>query len=163
MKKMNLLRNISIPGLALVMAGLTSCLEGSQFPDEPEIEFISAVFTDSMDLLGNQVFLGIITIGFTDGDGDIGIRQGDTTKNMFVYQVGIDNGQNQAPSDLSYGIPFITPSGQNKNIKGEIDVDVNIPSPLSNPYPYDSVFFEIYIEDRSKNQSNVITTPIIAL
>ncbi|MBL4753137.1 MAG: hypothetical protein JKY52_06025 [Flavobacteriales bacterium] len=160
---MNLFRNSAILGTALLIAGLTSCLEGSQFPDEPEIEFISTVFTDSVDLLGNQSFIGIITLGFTDGDGDIGIRQGDTTKNMFVFQVGIDNGQNQAPTNLSYGIPFVTPSGQNKNIKGEIDVEINIPNPLINPYPYDSVFFEIYIEDRGKNQSNMITTPSIWL
>jgi len=145
------------------MAGLISCLKGTQYPDEPEIEFISTVFTDSVDLLGNQSFLGVITFGFTDGDGDIGIRQGDTTKNMFVLQIGIKNGQNQVPTDLSYGIPYVTPSGQNKNLRGEIDVDVNIPNPLGNPYPFDSVFFEIYIEDRAKNQSNVITTPIIVL
>ena len=89
---MNRFRNISLLGLALLMAGLISCLKGTQYPDEPEIEFISTVFTDSVDLLGNQSFLGVITFGFTDGDGDIGIRQGDTTKNMFILKdTSVDN------------------------------------------------------------------------
>jgi len=145
----------------IVLVGLSSCLQGTKYPDEPQIEFISAVFQDSIDpFLQNTVYIGVITFGFTDGDGDIGVSQGDTTKNMFAYQIGISNGEQQSPELLDYTIPYVTPEGQNKSLKGEIDIDVMI-SPLL--FPYDSVQFEIYIEDRDKNQSNIITTPIIVL
>ena len=156
---------IKYPLIWIFCAGamLSSCLQGTQYPDEPEIEFISATFKDSIDQLQNNSYLGFITFGFTDGDGDIGVVQNDTTKNMFVIEYGILNGERQTPKDLSYTIPFVTPDGQNKNLKGEIDLDVTILNTAQNPYPYDSVLYEIYIVDRNNNQSNLIITPIIKL
>lgn len=139
----------------------SSCLQGTKYPVEPDIKFISATFVDSVEpQLGNPAFIGVITFSFTDGDGDIGVPDGDTTINMFVSQIGIKNGEWQTPEDLDYTIPYITPDGQNKSLKGEIDIDIMI---ISAFFPYDSIIYEIYIEDRNENTSNIITTPIIAL
>ncbi|MEO0404330.1 MAG: hypothetical protein AAF193_05625, partial [Bacteroidota bacterium] len=53
-------------GFAIAMV---SCLKDNSFPPEPEITFKSFVVTD-----GDAV----LSIDFTDGDGDIGLNQGDT-------------------------------------------------------------------------------------
>lgn len=150
----------SLAGILL----LSSCLKGVQYPPEPVIELISVVFTDSIEpQLGNKMYIGLITFGFTDGDGNIGVNQGDTTENMFVHEIGIVNGEHQAPIDLSYTIPYLTPDGQNKSLKGEIDVELFLEPAPPKPHVYDTVIFELYIVDRSNNKSNIITTPTIVL
>ena len=141
-----------------VLALLTACLQGTEYPPEPEIKYLSYTKTDSVNLLGQNKPFVVITFEFTDGDGDIGEVQNDTTKNMFLAEFGILNGVRQTPVNLPYTIPFVTPSGQNKSLKGEIDVDIHLLT-----FPYDSVIYEIYIVDRGGNQSNIITTPIIPL
>ncbi|MBL4657307.1 MAG: hypothetical protein JKX73_04850 [Flavobacteriales bacterium] len=143
---------------------LSSCLKGTEYPDEPVIELISMEFTDSIEpLLGNKMYIGIITFGFTDGDGNIGVHPNDSTENMVVYEYGVVNGIDQAPIDLSYSIPYVTPTGQNKSIKGEIDVELFLEPAPPKPHLYDTVYFELFIKDRSNNKSNIITTRQIVL
>lgn len=139
---------------------LSSCLKGTEYPLEPEIEFISMSFADSTaPMLGGPMYIGVITIGFTDGDGDIGGFQNDTTINMFVSQINIVNGEHLSPIDKSYTIPYVTPEGQNKSLKGEIDIELFfLPFEIA-----DTAMFEVYIEDRSKNKSNIISTPVVVI
>ena len=139
---------------------LASCLQGVKYPPEPQITYLSYTKTESLDLLGNPTshFI-LITFEFTDGDGNLGEPESSVTKNLFVSEYGILNGEKQAPIESQYRMPDITPKGQNKSLKGEVDIDIV----LFTNYPYDSVQFEIYIKDRSNNESNIITTPIIPL
>ena len=147
---------------AFCIAVMTSCLNGDEYPLEPDIKYVSAVFKDTLDQLGNVAYLGTITFEFTDGDGDIGTETGDTTNNMFVDEIELANGIRQTPVPHEYKIPYITPGGSNQSLKGEIDVEVEIFKSF-NPPTYDTVIYEIYIVDRANNKSNIITTPIIAL
>ncbi len=56
--------------IAIILTlGLYSCLEDAQYPDEPTICFLS------LETAGQG---GTMTIGFTDGDGNIGLAQSDT-------------------------------------------------------------------------------------
>ena len=146
--------------LLLFVGGLASCLQGVKYPPEPQITYEKYTVTDSMDILGNPTshFI-LITFGFTDGDGNIGEAESSTTKNLFLIEYGIENGVRQSPVESAYRMPDITPAGQNKSLKGEVDIDILL---FAN-YPYDSVQYEIYIKDRSNNESNIITTPIIPL
>ena len=154
------MKGIYIVLLLLTLGGLASCLQGVKYPPEPVIEFMKFTETDSLDILGNPAshFI-LITFNFTDGDGNIGEAQSSTTKNLFVIEYGIENGVKQAPVETGYRMPDITPAGQNKSLKGEVDVDILL---FAN-YPHDSVQYEIYIKDRSNNESNIIITPIIPL
>ena len=139
--------------------GLGSCLQGIQYPPEPEITYLSYTKRDSLDMLGNPTthFI-LITFEFTDGDGNIGEPDNSETKNLFVSEYGILNGVKQAPITSEYRMPDITPNGQNKSLKGEVDLEIVLLF-----YPYDSVLYEIYIVDRSNNESNIISTPMIPL
>lgn len=151
----------------MAVIGITvmlSCNSNQKYPDEPQIEFVSYSFRDTLDILGNpNVHLGLLTISFTDGDGDIGLYQSETElTDVFIYRIGILNGS-PSLSDmdtLNFRIPYLTPEAQNKTLRGEIDVEFNL---YKANYPYDTMYYELYIQDRALNTSNIITTPEIVL
>ena len=69
---MNLRTKIGVVFILSQLILLSSCLKVEVYPDEPVITYKSfEVFGDS----------AIITISFTDGDGDIGLSTGDTIGN----------------------------------------------------------------------------------
>ena len=156
---MKTLKKLIFASLTLGIVVLGSCLNGNEYPPEPDIKFLSFTSTDSLNLFGQISNLLVLTFEFTDGDGDIGAEEGDTIINMFVSEYGILNKVQQSPTPLRYTIPSITQSGQNKSLKGEIDIKITL-LPF---FSYDSVLYDIYIVDRSGNKSNLITTPIIPL
>ena len=141
-----------------------SCLKGPQYPPEPSIALIGYTYKDSLDDLGNPAHLGMLTFSFTDGDGDIGLSESDTTApfdyNLYVNRIGILGGDELAPEELKFRIPDITPTGQNKTLMGEVDVDLDVFSIL---LPYDTMYYEVNIKDRSLHISNTITTDYIVL
>jgi len=170
--EMAFVSKITFKGLLLIIVTSTiisSCIQSQKFPDEPQIEFVAYTFTDSMDLLSNVTHLGLLTISFTDGDGDIGLYQSETQYpydfNIFIYRIGISAG---APvltdmDTLNFRIPYLTPESQNKTLRGEIDIDINLYKDQIPKYPYDTMYYELYIKDRALHVSNIITTPEIVL
>lgn len=156
-----------IPFLLLLLA---SCRPDADYPDEPIIEF------KSFEILGND---GLLIISFTDGDGDIGLKENDTQapfdtasyyyNNIFMVYEEMENGNwvqgvdiNGDPVVFKYRIPYVTPEGQNKALKGEIKVHVNPYFYNPNSFSSDTVRFRIKIYDRALNESNeVITDEIV--
>jgi len=143
---------------------VSGCLKSNEYPPEPVIELLSYTYKDSIDDLGNTAHMGLVTFSFTDGDGDMGLRDSDTAApfdhNLYVNRIGIKNGIEQPPVELQFRIPYITPKGQIKTLTGEMDVELDIIPLLIN---YDTLFYELYILDRALNQSNTITTNHIVL
>ena len=148
---------------------LNSCLQTTEFPPEPEIEYDSFTLIDSTDALGNPVTICKVIISFTDGDGDIGLRESDTTgrfspdslfyNNLLVDYYEEQNGQMvliELEPSYSGRIPYITPPGQNKQLRGSIEYDMDISFRNS-----DRIQFDIRLVDRSFNVSNTVSTPII--
>lgn len=151
--------------LFLLFAGvlaLPSCVKEKNFPVEPKIDFVNyqKFGSDSANCI----------ISFKDGDGDIGIEDGDTTsaddfQMKYLYK-GTDG--NYHPFDAidstakmdtlfySYRVPNITPEGQYKALEGEIKAKLRS-HPLYFP-GHTSVKFEIRLRDRSGHWSNIITT-----
>lgn len=139
---------------------LSACLKTEEFPKEPHIAFKSyEQYADSARL----------TISFTDGDGDIGLNQGDTLApynpgsfwyhNFFVdYYKKLDGEwQLQVFSlPLYYRVPVITPTGQNKSLQG--DISVKIASQVLPQIPGDTIKFSVRIADRALNLSNTVYT-----
>ena len=152
-----------IPIIILSIA-VSGCLKSNDYPPEPVIKFLSYTYKDSVDDLGNPSHMGLLTISFTDGDGDMGLAQSDTAapfdNNLYVNRVGIDGGVEQPPVELKFRIPYITPKGQIKALTGEMDVELDLIPVLVS---YDTLFYELYILDRALNQSNTITTEQIVL
>ncbi|MBK6443953.1 MAG: hypothetical protein IPG90_09620 [Bacteroidetes bacterium] len=144
-----------------------ACKKPDEYPVIPAIEYKSAYTTKD-----NQGFdqLFYVTISFTDGDGDIGYKSRESGENdpifddptsqyynnfivkMFIKQNGV---WNTIDTPVSSRIPYLTPDGKNKALKGDILRELNLPFPLLN----DTMKYDIFIYDRALHQSNTITTP----
>lgn len=152
--------------LVVMMLAFTACLEPASYPPEPRISF------SALEPSGEQA---VLRIDFTDGDGDIGLDQGDTTGvfcpdtcrfhyNLFLEYYELQNGEwvhieldpeaGQVP--FYYRVPRVEPSGQNPALNGEIKLDMPAYFLITG---FDTARFEIQLVDRSLNESNVVTTP----
>ncbi|MGB1318829.1 MAG: membrane lipoprotein lipid attachment site-containing protein, partial [Flavobacteriales bacterium] len=60
----------------VIMLVLSSCLKREQYPNRPDIEYLSYSFT--ADTIPSANPIGEVTFRFTDGDGDLGLNPADT-------------------------------------------------------------------------------------
>jgi hypothetical protein len=149
--------------------GLSRCLPEPNLPDNPLIEFQS--FELNPD--GSRE----LVIAFTDGDGDVGLSQGDTLPPHFCascdyhynlkceyeelqdgewVQFDLDPDAGQIP--FYYRVPKAAPTGDNPALDGTIAIAMNSWSLNS---PYDSLRFRITLFDRSLNASNEAYTNVV--
>jgi hypothetical protein len=124
---------------------------------------------------------GVLRFSFADGDGNIGLLATDTLPpydyNLFVTYFERQNGVFKEiflvtpnyinDSTIVYDtatfngrIPILMPAGKNKAISGEIEDTLFVNNPLS---AFDTIMFEVYIQDRKLNKSNTIQTPPIVV
>lgn len=151
--------------LLLFPAMIFSCGKIRQIPPEPWIEFRQVEIIDTIEpKLGNQAMAARVTFYFEDGDGDIGYNMhtsdnSDTT-NLFFEAYIKKNGVFTEPDpedfiqSLSFSIPDIEPEGQNKIVRGTIDVIIFY-------YLYnitDTAKYEFFLKDRAGNLSNISET-----
>lgn len=133
---------------------LAACTNREVFPSEPSIEFLDIsprIVTEFVDTI-------VITLAFTDGNGDLG-DDGNNTFNMFVTD-------NRSNIDIdkrttAFILPNLTPDAKNPAIQGEIII--TYPPTAIIDQRKDSVVttFDILVVDRAGNESNTVTsTPI---
>ena len=163
------MRRISGQLLLLVLAALImlpACIKREEFPIEPYIEFVS--FTKVQNTTGVDD-KAIMTIYFTDGDGDLGLRDEDTLApynpdgdfyyNFLITYLEKENGVYDTvslPFTNNSRIPLVNPDLVDKPIKGEIEIELFINNPLS---AVDTIAFDVQIIDRALHKSNIIRTP----
>lgn len=148
---------------------LNSCLQSPEYPIEPQITFKGISKTrmlSSLGILRRDSLL--LTLSFTDGDGDLGTREGEPNRPIDLFVVDLSSPN----TPESFTLPYVAPRGAIKAINGDIRValystcctvqDV-APCQISKKYPLDSVFYEVYIKDRAGNKSNVVKLPPIEL
>lgn len=158
-------------GFGLMLFFAMGCLETVEYPPEPIITFNRYELLDSVDVLGNDVTYCSVYIDFTDGDGDLGLQPSDTIgpyhvdslfhNNLLVdYYENHGNGMELIELSPSYSgrIPYLTPPGQNKQLKGTIRYLMDVSYRSS-----DTVQFDLRLVDRALNVSNLETTPIILI
>ncbi|MEZ4997185.1 MAG: hypothetical protein R2758_06890 [Bacteroidales bacterium] len=149
---------------------LDSCGSIETLPPEPMIEFRTFTVYDSIDILGNPAKAGKLTFYFEDGDGDLGLDPPqnpgtDPSGNLFLRLYRKTNGvfELAGPSDplypSEYRIPYIEAEGQNKILKGTIDVTLMYL--LYNAS--DTLYYDFWIRDRGGNDSNTATTCVVVL
>ncbi|HQV99718.1 MAG TPA: hypothetical protein PLZ91_05300 [Bacteroidia bacterium] len=152
----------------------SACKKPLEYPLVPNIDFKSIVGVK--DANGKDQYLQV-TIGFTDGDGDIGYFSPESGLNdpMFDFPADatnpyytnfkvktyrlINNVWTVDTVDLSARIPYLTPLGSNKALKGEIQRELPLDIGLVN----DTFYYEIFIYDRSLHQSNTVKTSNIVI
>ncbi len=154
----------------LLFALLFSCKKPETYPLIPVIEFVS--FTKIQNAQGKDE-KGIMKISFTDGDGNIGLASIDTlapfnSGSIYYYNFFIDYYEKQhgvytkveLPMTNNSRIPIITPDGENKSVKGDIEIVLFINNPVST---FDTICYDVSICDRELNVSNIIRTPDIVV
>lgn len=177
---MGLRSKIQLILVILLVAVLGSCKKVEKFPDVPRIEFLDFTKLYNPDL---EIYdRGVLRFSFEDGDGDIGLNNGDTMPpfnpgsdyhyNLIITYFELQHGElvevpilwfnpqteQYDTLSLSARIPNLTPGGVNKAINGEIQDTLFIYNFNS---VFDTIMFEAYIIDRALHKSNSISTPLI--
>ena len=162
--------------LFLVLIFSYACTKRDVYPVEPHIDLILPIV--KIPALSGIDSVGVIKLYFTDGDGNLGLRPTDTTinyrYNLFIKYFEKKKGKfeeiilttlnpitNKLDTLWFHGrIPYVTPVGKTKAISGEISDTL----PINNIYsPYDTIKYQIYIQDRALHKSNVVETPEIVI
>lgn len=155
----------------LIFGTLWSCKDADEFPDEPFLEYRGYELVPDDDPTIDRPTL-VHELYFRDGDGDIGdrISQRSDTCTTSYYDINVRffkkvNGQFEEviPNDpcksfYANHLPDLTPTGSNKVLEGTIFNPFDIFSPTT-----DSVKFEFVLQDRSNNQSNIVSTPAMII
>lgn len=141
-----------------LMACAYTCVKKKTYSQKPEIEYMN--FTPFPGDSGDMV------IGFSDGDGDIGAKVGDTTKNLYMtyyYKdtitlkyVAFFDAFNNDSLRTGYTIRKPTDSYEGKPISGEVAVRI---SKYRHSKKYKAVKYVIFMFDSKGNKSNILTTP----
>ncbi len=155
--------------IMLVLSG--SCTRIQQLPPEPFIEYRDFTVFDTIDILGNYCKGGRLKFYFEDGDGNLGLASPedtglDTTNLFFTLYRKTDGEMVQVPDDdsmkpSSYRIPYMDREGQNKILKGTINITFIYL--FYEPADSDTVMYEFWLKDRNDNFSNTELTTEIPL
>jgi hypothetical protein len=151
---------------ALVLM-LAACKKPDEYPIIPAINFNSMFKTDNGQGIDQQLS---VVLDFTDGDGDIGYRSSDYTDptseyynnyKASFYKFSSGSWTLVPTGTLMQGrIPYLTPDGKNKTLKGQIQCDFLLAGLTATN---DTFRLEVFIYDRALHKSNSITTPAITL
>lgn len=141
-----------------LMAGIYSCVKKKTYSQSPEIEF--------KDFVPYQKDSADMVIGFSDGDGDIGRNQGDSTTNLWMnyYYKDTLTGKYRLvyspTANDSVRTPYIirkpTDNYEGKSISGEVAVRIG---KFRHSVKIKYFKYVIYMYDNKGNKSNVVTTP----
>jgi hypothetical protein len=157
--------------IVIVALALSSCKKPDEFPVVPAIVYKSIFATQNAQGYDSKL---TVLLNFTDGDGDIGYKDAGLNDSIFDdpnsqyynnYVAKIFKLQNSVwvayPTILPLGgrLPYLTPEGSNKSIKGEIACDFDVPLQATN----DTFRLDVFIYDRALHQSNTIQTDAIVL
>ncbi|NNF01878.1 MAG: hypothetical protein HKN22_04270 [Bacteroidia bacterium] len=160
---------ISICVIVVFVLGSSSCEKTKKYPDEPVITFES-IYT-KIGSNGKDSTLSI-DFSFTDGDGNLGLRDSDLSppfdpgsyyhNNFFGKYFKQINGVfvHDTLVKINGRIPYLNSGGNNKALTGDITYDILL---LGLNTPGDTVKIEFFVVDRDLNHSNIITTPSIVV
>ena len=174
------MKKLLLIGLLFMTLAICSCQEQVEYPIEPRIEYQGFTYLINPDSTFSGE--GVVSFSYTDGDGDLGLDEGDTLPpfgfhdahyyNMVVdYMKSVNgefvktpllswNSQTQSYDTVTFSARFrrLRDSEEPKAISGTMDYKLTVQNPLS---PNDTIKFEIHILDRALHESNVIQTEAI--
>jgi hypothetical protein len=152
-------------------------------PEEAAYDVVPAIQLLSTQLVQTEAgtdSLILLTLSYTDGDGDVGLTDADTAApfnfgSPFFHNLPVtylvpnasgDYMELQDGNGEPYGnqherIPVLTPPGKYKSISGTIQVKLTA-DPVTSNKP-DSVMFSVALIDRALHVSNRIQTKVIQL
>src|SRR5579862_1494821 len=105
------------------------CVKPPSYSVVPSITFNSmspTTVSSSVLQISNPPDTTRVMINFTDGDGDIGLTQNDTTYDAyFIDTRPAGGGKFKVITIDSFAIPYVNPSGNIKAISGTINFTIN--------------------------------------
>ena len=177
----------SILIICIAFFALIACQKPVEYPVEPHVEYSGFTYLFNADSTFSGE--GVVSFTYTDGDGDLGLDDSDTTYpfgfhdpyyyNMVVDYLKAENGVFVKTPLLSLHVPThpadtlvlfdtvtfnarfhrLRDNDDPKAISGSMDYKLTVQNPFS---PNDTIKFEIHIIDRALHESNVIQTdPIV--
>ena len=166
--------------LILALLALAACQKKPEYPIEPKITYDGLAYLMNADsTMTGEV---ILRIGYTDGDGDLGLDDADTLypfgpNDPHYYNLLIDylkwdgaafvetpllswNQQTQSYDTISFNARFkrLVFNDEEKPISGIIEYTMMVYNPVS---PDDTIKFRVHIIDRALHESNTIETDAI--
>lgn len=148
-------------------------MKKENYPDYPIITFNS--FLNFCN--GATVDSAYLRLNFTDGNGAIGYPQSDESAPSDFFVITLMNNKITGKFDTikqpnaentgdtvtvwAYKIPYITPSGSDKELNGIIQI--NLETSIQNIRPtnghnYQDLEFVVWMYDRNGNKSNILNT-----
>ena len=134
----------------LIVLLLFACKKDDALSVVPTIEFQSISPSIAQEYIDDI----IITISYTDEDGDLGENSPDID-NLFV-----EDSRNGIV--YHYRIPQLAPNGNEISIEGNFNITIN-GSGITNSSTSQVVNYNIYVKDRAGNKSNTIATSSIVI
>lgn len=139
------------------------CLKRKEYPITPQITYKG--FQLFQNVAGNDS-VAVLQVNYTDGDGNIGLNQGDTLApytgqfyfNCFVEYWELQHGVWVKPPvnpPFYYRLPPLNDTEH--AIEGTIDIRLN--APFVSPSAFDTIKYTVTIADRALNLSNTVETP----
>ncbi len=151
--------------LLIIIAGAFityACVKKTTYPTSPTIDY-----RDFIPYEGDSADL---KISFTDGDGDIGVSENDSTRTFWYTYYYLDTLQNKYVGyyrplfndtlRLGYIIKAPADSYKGKPISGEISVRLQ---QFRHIKKVKNVKYVFYLFDEAGNKSNVVTSPEIVV
>jgi len=156
---------------------MISCEKPPNYSDTPKIEYLSitkeTIITSSSNSFADTV---TISIGFEDGDGDLGLNTTDIEGSdkfvgeyIFNYFIDVYKRNNNEWEEIDFELiggtgldsrfSRLLPAGVSP-IDGDLNFGLNLVSGTLLK-PNDTLRFEVNIVDRELNRSNTITTDYI--
>ena len=166
--------------LFAILIAMAACKKKLEYPIEPAITYQGLTYLMNADsTLSGEI---ILSISYTDGDGDLGLDDADTLypfgpNDPHYYNLIIDylkwdgndfvetpllncNQQTQSFDTISFNARFkrLVFNDEEASISGVIDYTMMVFNPLS---PNDTIKFRAHILDRALHESNTIETDAI--
>ena len=147
---MKVFTKLLIANVSLML--LLACEDDNDFSNTPELNVREFKKVSSN--------LAVWKIGFTDGDGDIGVRNDRDPDNFFYTVYSIEDGIPVEKPGQSYRIPVVRNIRTEKGIEGEFEFRIETDLFLLDSPFVDTAFLRAYVVDRALNKSNTVETPI---
>ena len=145
---------LSFSLLLVLVLFSTSCKKDKDFPTTPQLTVREFLRVSSYEIRWR--------IGFTDGDGDFGVRNENDADNFILTIYSIENGIAVEKDATNYRIPQIEDVPTEKGVEGEFLLSIdNLDLFLIDGI--DSLYYRGYALDRAGNRSNSIESPRIAI
>jgi hypothetical protein len=129
---------------------LFSCEKEQVISDTPIIEFKS-ISPATVQEYSDDI---IITISYSDGDGDLGENNPD------IHNLFIEDNRNGIV--YQFRIPHLAPDNNSIAIEGDFNITINGPG-ITDESSSQQLNYAIYVTDRAGNKSNTITTSNIII